>query len=585
MKKSILIITLAAMALPVMASRRSDAEMQKIAKENLELKVKKSAASPVSKLMEKEMLSVYGYEDGGYVVVSRSGSTSSVIGYSDNTFNAAELPDGLVWWLDKANRDLMEGERRAGTLKTTGETVAPLLTTAWAQESPYNQLCPAVGGGFWGSTQPMTGCVATAMAQVMKYFNYPAASKGVGAYSTDGQTFTKAATNTTFNWDKMRDRYNLSYSNDEAKAVAELMRDCGYASRMVYTANGSGANIYDAAYGLSHNMQYDSLAMRVKTRAYFRDAEWAEMIYKELQEKRPILYMAVDPEKLGHAFVFDGMDAQGMVHVNWGWSGTANGYFDITTVQGLTPSYQDPYYGSTIKYNFYDEQAMVIGFKPQATPDKDEKYESTFVTYEAPQISIDNDVIYVSQIPLFNYSHLPFYGLLGLVVEGEDGHATVLPFFYSAWENDITIPVLGGVYFTEEYYPEGTLNEVDMVTPRPDGKYRLYFVSWATKEMEQDCYPQYVRYPMALAEDGKENYCVWEANIVNGHWDANSLREVGEEIAGVESLPTADFESDTVNVYDLEGKLIYSGKGLPSNIEKGKPMILKRGNKAEKVVF
>lgn len=583
MKKLFIMLALAGAVMPLQAWERTDAEMQKIAKENLALRLPARSAEPLCKLLDKEMLSVYGYEAGGYVVVSRSGAGASVIGYSDRGFSAANIPDGLEWWLRQANRTLMEGEKMSVRRASPG-AVAPLLSTAWAQESPFNQLCPTVGGGFWGSTTPMTGCVATAMAQVMKYFEYPAASVGTGEYSTDGQSFKKAATKTTFRWDKMRDRYSMSYSQEEATAVAELMRDCGYASRMVYTANGSGANIYEAAYGLCHNMQYDSLAMRVRTRDYYRDEDWTRMIYDELTAKRPILYMAVDPEQLGHSFVFDGIDEQGMVHVNWGWSGTANGYFDITTVQGLTPSYKEPYYGSTIKYNFYDEQAMVIGFRPQSTPEPNEKYESAFVTYEMPRIFIENDVIYVSQIPLFNYSHLPFNGLLGMVVEGEDGHAVVLPFFYSAWENNIEIPVLGGVYFTEEYYPQGTLNDVDMTTPRPDGKYRFYFVSWAAQEMKGGVNPQYVRYPVSMARSGKENYCVWEANIVGGHWDAASLREVEVDAAGVEAVEMPAFD-DVTRIFGLDGSLIYSGENPSGRVEKGVPVIVTRGGKSEKVIF
>ena len=584
MKKILILLGVASVSLSGAAWKRTDAEMQKIAVENLRLRYPRYSSMPVQKLMDKEMVSVYGFTEGGYVVVSRSGNTSSIIGYSDNTFDVANLPDGLEWWINQANRSISEGERMALRQAVPEQAVAPMLTTAWAQESPYNQLCPTVGGGFWGTSTPMTGCVATAMAQILNYFEYPAASVGKGLYSTDGQTFKSVDTKTAFKWDKMRDRYSLGYSQEEATAVAELMRDCGYASKMVYTANGSGANIYDAAYGLCHNMQYDSLAMRVRTRSYYRDEEWAAMIYNELANKRPILYMAVDPEKLGHSFVFDGMDAQGMVHVNWGWSGSANGYFDISTVKGLTPSYQEPYYGSTIKYDFYDEQAMVIGFKPQSTPDPDEKYESTFVTYEVPQITIADDIIYISQIPLFNYSHLPFNGLLGMVVADENGHAVVLPFFYSAWENNIEIPVLGGVYFTEEFYPQGTLNESDMVTPRPDGKYTFYFVSWASQEMNGGVNPQYVRYPMAFARDGKENYCVWEANIVNGHWDPNSLREVEVDAAGVENITLPEFDELT-RVYNLDGTLIYTGENPQDAVVKGIPVIIRNGNKSEKVIF
>lgn len=582
MKRLIIVSALAVAAMPVMAWQRSEADMLKIARENLQLRV---GTAVVKKALEKEMLTVYTGENSGYVIVSRSGSTSSVIGYSEGIFEAQSLPDGLVWWLDKANENIMAAENFNVTAGSRVKAVAPMLTTYWAQESPYNQLCPKVGGGFWGTTTPMTGCVATAMAQVMNYFKYPAQSVGTGSYSTDGQNYQTVKMGTTYKWDKMRNAYNVGYTQEEATAVEELMRDCGYASNMVYTAQGSGTTIYEGAYGLCKNMQYDPYSLRVRTRAYYRADDWMKMIYAELESERPILYMAVDPDQLGHAFVFDGVDEQGLVHVNWGWSGTANGYYDVYAVNGLNPSYQEPYYGTTIKYNFYDEQAMVIGFKPQATPGPEEKYESTFVTYQEPQIAIDNDVIYVSQIPLFNYGHLPFNGLLGLVVQGEDGHAVVLPFFYSAWEDNLEIPVLGGIYFTEEYYPQGTLNESDMSTPRPDGKYTLYFVSWASQEMEQGTNPQYIRYPIALAPDGAENYCVWEANIVNGHWDAASLKAVEIEAAGIEELVAPITHDCLTKVYGIDGTLIYQGENPQDAVERGVPVIVVKDGKAEKVIF
>lgn len=535
--------------------------------------------SEISCLLEKDMLSVYGGKDGGFVVVSRSSASSPVIGYSDTRFEGEALPEGFIWWLDQADRVLRGKEKILSVGNAPESEIAPMLKTFWEQDRPYNDLCPSLGG-FWGST-PQTGCVATAMAQVLKYFSYPPKGTGKGYYSIDGQNYTSVNINTEYKWDKMLDRYRTGYSDEEAKAVAELMRDCGYASKMVYTAQGSGANLYDAAYGISHNMQYDSLALRVRTRAYYTDSEWFDMIRKELEGSRPVLYAATDPQRLAHSFVLDGMDNRGFVHVNWGWGGTANGYFDVTLVGGgLDPSYMDPYTGSDIKYNFSEEQLMVIGFRPDPVPAEDEKYESFFGGYDYPTLSFQDDSLMISSIPVFNFSHLDFQGLLGLVIEGEDGHAVVQPFFYSAWEDGATIPVIGGLIYPEEYYPSATLNDTDGTTPRPDGKYKFYFVSWSEQEMKAGGDPQMFHYPVLLDPDKKSSYAIWEAEKKNGHWVESSLHRIGST-TGVETVLSDKSVSD--GVWSLDG--IRLGDDMESLRTKGRPVIVISEGKASKTII
>lgn len=579
-------LTAVATLLPVSSGAivRNEGEMRKIARENIGL-VTTADPSGMKKLLDRRMLSVYGTEKGGYVVVSRS-SSRGIIGYSDHHFDAAKMPDGLRWWLDQSDRTLSKSENAVCRADAAETVVEPIVKAHWAQEGPFNQLCPK-SGGVWGGNS-MTGCVATAMAQAMYAFKYPEQSVGTGYYSTDnGNSFQEAKMNTRFRWDLMRDRYHLSYSDEEANAVAELMRECGYASRMIYSAQGSGANIYDAAHGMALNLQYDSLAMRVNTRAYFRDAEWLDMIRKDITAGRPIVYMAVDPEKLGHAFVLDGLDARGFVHVNWGWKGDADGYFDFSGIGGLNPSYPNPYTGGEIKYNFYDQQAMITGLKPQAKPDDYERYESRFVTNDRIDIAFEGDELMIQSQPVFNFSHLAFSGMLALVVEGEDGHAVVLPFFYTPWQEGQTIPVISGVMLTEQYYASGTLNDTDGKTPRPDGKYRLYFVSWAQQEMEQKSNPQYLRFPASLAAEGADNYDVWEAEISNGHWVASSLKRVDAESSSVKDIPTLSGDDlGQTMIYDLDGRLVHSGTEpfVPAYGER-RPVIVKRGSSATKVIF
>lgn len=571
--KKLSVMTLA--LLPVLSSgawERSESEMLHCARTQLNVK-----AAELIPLIEKDMLTVFGTEGGGYVVVSRSASSSPVIGYSDSPLDLNSIPDGLSWWLSYADRALNEREGKMYISPAPQTEVAPMLTTAWEQDGPYNSLCPSVGG-IWGG-KPMTGCVATAMAQALKYYQYPPKSVGKGSYSTDGQNFIPVALSTEYKWERMKDRYRLGYTEEEGSAVAELMRDCGYASKMVYTSQGSGTNLYDAGYGLTHNLQYDSLSFRIRTRAYHSDREWVEMVHAEMVAKRPVIYAATDPSRMAHAFVLDGLDSNGFVHVNWGWGGTANGYFDISVLTGLTPSYPDPYTGSQIEYNFCMEQLMATGLIPSSSPAEGAEYESFFGGYEYPELNFAEDALQISSIPVFNFSHLDFKGLLGLVIQGEDDHAVVLPFFYSAWEDGITIPVIGGIMLPEEFYAYGTLNETDQKTPRPDGKYRIYFVSWAEQEMAAGIEPRMFHYPVILDSKNESSAAVWEAEIRNGHWDASTLKKSDSEGNGIQMVLEGDAD-DPVSFYTLDG-LELNGASLP----KGQPVVIRRGNRTSKVMI
>ncbi len=570
--KKVLILALALLpALTSGAWERSESEMRKCARTQLNLK-----NSEMKTLIEKDMVSVYGSSEGGYVVVSRSTSTAPVIGYSDNTLDLDNLPDGLQWWLSQADRVLTERENLMPVSYAPFEEVSPMLKTAWEQDSPYNNLCPAVGG-FWGG-KAQTGCVATAMAQVLKYFQYPPKSEGIGFYSTDGQSYNEVKMSTEYKWDQMLDRYRMGYTEEQAQAVAELMRDCGYATKMVYTSQGSGANLYDGGNGLAHNMAYDSLSLRVRTRIYYTDKQWVDMVHSEIEAKRPILYAATDPARMGHAFVLDGMDSKGFVHVNWGWGGSANGYFDISVLSGLTPSYMDPYVGSEIKYNFCDDQLMVIGLNPSAKPAEGAEYESFFGTYEYPTLKFVDDNLEIESVAVYNFSALNFKGLLGLVVQGENDHAVVLPFFYSAWEDGLTIPVIGGLMLPEEYYASGLLHDTDGATPRPDGKYKLYFVSWAEQEMAGEWEPRLFHFPVPLDPNKETSTVIWEAEIKNGHWVPESLKMNGVSTSEVSEI--AGNLEEIEAVYTLDGQKL-NGKTLP----KGTPVVVRKGDKSSKVII
>lgn len=138
---------------------------------------------------------------------------------------------------------------------------------------------------------------------------------------------------------------------------------------------------------------------------------------------------------------------------------------------------------------------------------------------------MDNDSLKLKSVPMFNFSHLDFTGLIGVVVEDTTGHAVVQPFFYSPWQGGAgTIGTLNGLYPATAFYPSATLNDADGKTPRPDGRYKIYLVTWSTQEMNGNLNPQYVRFPIAFAKDGRTNYNVWEVRKENGHWVESSMK-------------------------------------------------------------
>ncbi len=286
---------------------------------------------------------VYGYPTGGFVIVSSDDCAKPILGYSDGRFNTDSIPENMRYWLSVYAKEIYAASNSSDVATQSNETVAsnstysatvsPLLgNIMWDQGAPYNNKVP---------DKVNTGCVATAMAQVMKYHEYPA--KGVGSYSYtfEGRTFSANFAESTYDWNNMLDDYSgVNYSTAEANAVATLMYDCGVSVNMQYTQDrGSAAELFGIVEALVNYFGYDPNT-QYYSRDYYYSNEWMNMLKKELNEARPLLYFANDAkETYGHAFVVDGYDTSSRMHINWGWSGDLNGYFVINAlnieVEGL----------------------------------------------------------------------------------------------------------------------------------------------------------------------------------------------------------------------------------------------------------
>lgn len=322
-------------------------------------------------MSDDDMATVYVFtrqNDGGYLVVSADDAAgAALLGYADSgTFDASDMPDNVSWWLGQYSREIASVARsQKSVVGRSGDDdfdvpyvdpIAPICQTTWNQEGPYNKYCPVVSG-----KRCPTGCVATAMAQAMKVYNWPEKGKGSHTYRPASLTdfLTVNFADSTYQWDKMLNHYTTTSPAENSDAVASLMYSCGVSISMQYHPNSSGGNYTNAAKALVNYFDYDK-SLRVIGRDYYGIAEWFDMIITELQAGHPVLYSGKN-ESAGHAFVCDGYSHDGYFHINWGWGGTSNGYFLLTA---LEPE-QQGVGGSSAGYN--TGQQIVIGLKkPEA---------------------------------------------------------------------------------------------------------------------------------------------------------------------------------------------------------------------------
>lgn len=292
-----------------------------------------------------------------FLVVSADDRADAVLGYADFAFDSGNIPPALKWWLGEYARQIEAAEiygAAPAPLKTARETIAPLMTTRWDQSEPYNDLCPV-----FNNEKSMTGCVATAMAQVMNYHRWPVTGTGSNSYFQGIRRIQFDFGSTTFDWNNMLDSYNSADITDEQKtAVATLMFACGVSVNMRYASTASGASSVNIQKGLVNYLNYDK-GVRWMSRDYYSLSQWEEIIYNQLVEYGPVLYSGVSNEG-GHEFVCDGYNADGFYHFNWGWGGMSDGYFRLTA---LDPG-QQGIGGSMSGFN-YDQGIVANVSKPK----------------------------------------------------------------------------------------------------------------------------------------------------------------------------------------------------------------------------
>lgn len=362
-------------ATATMADSLSEAQAQAIAAQFIAKAdgPMKAKAATAQLTLASQTSGHYAYnigEGGGFVIIAADdNAANTVLGYADNgTFSEQRMPDNVRWWLEQYDRQVAAAARQEGTTlrkaRASRKAIAPMLTTTWSQDSPYNDQCPTIG-----TTHCYAGCVATAIAQVMNYYEWPVTGTGsktyTWKYTQNGSTKSKKLTanfaNSTYDWANMADTYGSSNTTAEKNAVAKLISDVGIAVEMEYDTEGSGASDYLVPSALHDYFGYNgNLALAMHD--YYSASEWEDMIYAELAASRPCYYSGASVNgDGGHAFVCDGYNADGYYHFNWGWGGYYDGYYLLSA---LAPESQG-IGGNGSNFNYY--QSVVTGIAKTAT--------------------------------------------------------------------------------------------------------------------------------------------------------------------------------------------------------------------------
>ena len=420
-----------------------------------------------------QLLYAFNIEGGGYVIASGDDRTIPILGYSlTGSIDAESMPDNMRSWLQSYADDIsLLSKSYTAPQQTKGIQLAPimpLLQTTWYQLEPYDQMTPVYDGekkASWKGKHSATGCVATAMAQVMYYHRWPQdATTTIPSYTftyEEGANTYESCTlaelpPTTFKWDQMLPNYTNEQPGTEAQrmAVAELMRYCGQAVKMTYSPDGSGTQHEFLVNALRRYFGY-SQSIHSVNRAYYTIDGWKELIWSELDHQRPVIF-AGQSSSGGHEFVIDGYDGSDMFHVNWGWAGKNDGYFAINVLNPNDNTSMGS--ASSTDLGFATNQEIILGMEKSTGQEAEvpEIVKQLIIYNEL--IAVDTIMAYQAAYTDFNLEETSYY--MGLGIRNADGTCTAV------LQNDTTTKYFNG-YISGQIFKTQKLSLAD-------GSYTLY---------------------------------------------------------------------------------------------------------------
>lgn len=342
-RTAIFILAAASLGITVRAARLSPAEaLASALGERHDTDGRQRTASSYSLAWRAADGGVYAFNrhGGGFVIAAGDDSTgASLLGYSDTgEIDPAVMPPALRDALEAFATGSVEQTPREGSR----QNIEPLLKTRWGQDAPFYNNCPVYEG-----ERCVTGCVATAISQVLNHYKYPSCGTGVASATVKDTDLSLDLTEHPIDWENILDDYSGDYSAVEAAAVANLMHVVGMAINTSYSPHSSGATVTDEVKGLTTYLDFDK-SLRSLRHDFYTVTEWNDMAYRELSAGKPIVYNGFNVFG-GHCFVIDGYDGTNgeFFHVNWGWHGMSDGYFLLIN---LTPDEQG-IGGSAAGYN------------------------------------------------------------------------------------------------------------------------------------------------------------------------------------------------------------------------------------------
>lgn len=425
--------------------------------------------------VEAESVYAFNVEGGGFVIASGDSRALPVLGYSTTgSIDWEQMPENMRAWLKSYDdavatlgdqTDFIDGhpldarQRQVGSLQNR-TPVEPLIKSHWSQEAPYWNQVPLYEGANpnWQGQNCYTGCGATALAQVLNFYKWPKTlPDGIPAYDylTKYNDLKKvrhidALPPATFDWDNMLDdyevfnpeiwQYEILGTEAQQDAVATLMRYCGQALQMEYSPAGSSADERLPQPALVNYFDYP--AATFINRVFFGIDEWEDIIYGELANGRPVLYTGYASSTMGHAFICDGYDDNGLFHINWGWGGTSDGYFALSV---LNPYNNTSAGSSSSLIGFSRIQSAIIYIHPtlEKQPDLNGAHQKLYQRFNM-KAEPGNKAYYYLYYNRENFLRLEADHALGTM--DDDGHLTprfmgVSDMDYVAFFNNVTYEI------------------------------------------------------------------------------------------------------------------------------------------------
>jgi hypothetical protein len=513
---------------------------------------------------------VFAQGENGFVIVSGDDTFKPLIAISDNgRFEPDNHSPAWKYWMSLVEKAILraieEGkpseavaeewnaylQGKTPTQKEGASSVAALVKTQWAQGSPYNALCPSYSA---------TGCVATAMAQIMKFHQYPVRGTGSSPsyYTTTRRTFVPSVdfTASPYQWDYMLTKHTASTNSAYNEAVARLMYHCGVSIKMDYTPNESGAQTLDVPKAMINYFGYDA-SQQVYFRDDYFDDEWIELLKTELNAGRPMLYRG-ESYQGAHAFICDGFDTYNRFHFNFGWGGYDDGFYYIDNI------------------DYYNHNFMLAGIKPNAggtaqpnlTLCNDPEFSCVRTSSNTLTVNVD----------IANFGLGTFTGIVGIMLTD---FGTNIGNRYSDVWGITTIRPLQYEEDEEWYYYYISIKNATLSTSNlKDGKYQVV-VYQERNGTQTPVKPQ--RYKLANNVITIKNGGIAVDNeSVAATPKALRVHSVsgGVEVGGLEC-------GETVSVYDLNGKLALNVKADAETITLplGKGLYVLKTNRGRSAKF